>query len=49
MGNKKTDTEKANIKINEVFNKENKQNLTDIDSLINNNNISLVIKGQDDK
>lgn len=44
MKDKKSEAESANIKINQILNGESDQNEFDVDPLINNNNISLVIK-----
>lgn len=47
MKEKKTEAEYANLKINQILNDENETNTLDEEPLINNNNIALVIKGQD--
>lgn len=47
MKDKRSEAENANIKINQILNGENDKNSFDVDSLINNNNYSLVIKGQE--
>ncbi|WP_019152467.1 hypothetical protein [Robertmurraya massiliosenegalensis] len=49
MEDKRTETEKANIKINQILNGEKEENSFDVDPLINNNNIALVLNEQDDK
>lgn len=47
MKDKKSEAEVANIKINQILNGKNDDNTFDVDSLINNNNISLVVKEQE--
>ncbi|WP_153406724.1 hypothetical protein [Gracilibacillus oryzae] len=50
MKKKKMTTEEANRKINDGFASENKhEEDTDIDPLINNNNVSLVIEPEKEK
>jgi hypothetical protein len=46
MKDRKSEAEQANIKINQRLNGE-EDNEFDVDSLINNNNISLVVKNQE--
>jgi hypothetical protein len=47
MKDRQSKAEAANIKINQILKGENDNESIDVDSLINNNNISLVIKEQD--
>jgi hypothetical protein len=44
MKDRQSETEAANIKINQRLNGEDDRDSIDVDPLINNNNISLVIK-----
>lgn len=47
MKDRKSEAESANIKINQILNGEDDKESFDVDSLINNNNISLVVKNQE--
>ncbi|WP_155982658.1 hypothetical protein [Paucisalibacillus sp. EB02] len=47
MKKKLTETEKANIELNNYFN-DDKKDGQDIDQLVNNNNISLVLNSSKD-
>jgi len=47
MKDRKSEAEQANIKINQRLNGEDDSESFDVDSLINNNNISLVVKNQE--
>lgn len=47
MKDKKSEAEATNIKINQILDGETDSDSVDVDPLINNNNISLVIRNQD--
>ncbi|MBP3951578.1 hypothetical protein [Bacillus suaedae] len=47
MKKKETEAEYANKKIDEFFNGDSKVKRLDLDPLVNNNNISLVVKDLD--
>ena len=47
MKDRKSEEEYANQKINQILNGDNDTDSFEVDPLINNNNISLVIKEQD--
>lgn len=48
MKNRKSEAEAANIKINQILDGENDSDSVEVEPLINNNNISLVIKEQEE-
>jgi len=47
MKDKKSEAEAANIKINQILDGETDRDSVEVDPLINNNNISLVLRDQD--